>query len=69
MFEDEPWRRYGCNSFPFLAWELNMHQGHVYKFSSHFGELEHVFEVQIWIMDIKCLGNSISVWKGEMNRE
>ena len=46
MFEDEPGRRYGCNSFPFLAWDLNMHP-HMYKFSSHFGELEHVFKVQI----------------------
>ena len=25
MFEDEPGHRYGCNSFPFLAWDLNMH--------------------------------------------
>ena len=64
MFEDEPGRRYGCNSFPFLAWDLIKHAPKdtcMYNFSSHFGELEHVFVVQILIMDIKCLGNSISV--------
>ena len=47
MFEDKPGRGYGCNLFPFLASDLNMHQGHMYNFSSHFGELEHVFVVQI----------------------
>ena len=48
MFEDEPGHRYGCNSFPFLAWDLNMHpQGNMYVFSSHFGALEHVFVVRI----------------------
>ena len=25
MFEDDPGPRYGCNSFPFLTWDLNMH--------------------------------------------
>ena len=25
MFEDEPRRRSGCNSVPYLAWDLNMH--------------------------------------------
>ena len=25
MFEDERRRRSGCNSFSFLAWDLNMH--------------------------------------------
>ena len=34
----------------------------MYNFSSHFGELEHVFVCHIWIMDIKCLVNSISVY-------
>ena len=35
-------------------------QGNMYIFSSHFGALEHVFVVRIWIMDIKCLENSIN---------
>ena len=64
MFEDELGRRYGCNSFPFLAWDLIKYAPKdtcMYNFFGHFGELEHVFVVQIWIMDIKCLGNSISV--------
>ena len=64
MFEDEPGRRYGCNLFPFLAWDLIKHapkDTRIYNFSSHFGELEHVFAIPIWIMDIKCPGNSISV--------
>ena len=50
MFEDEPRRMYGCNSFSFLAWDLIKHAPKdtcMYNFSSHFGELEHVFDVQI----------------------
>ena len=35
-------------------------QGNMYVFSSHFGALEHVFVVRIWMMDIKCLENSIN---------
>ena len=35
-------------------------QGNLYIFSSHFGALEHVLVVQIWIMYIKCLKNSIN---------
>ena len=50
MFEDEPGRWYGSNSFPFLACMGPKHASMdtcMYIFSSHFGELEHVFEVQI----------------------
>ena len=50
MFEDEPGHRYGCNSFPFVAWDLIKHAPKdtcMYNFSSHFGELEHVFVVHI----------------------
>ena len=47
MLEAEPGCRDGCKLFPFLAWDLNMHQGHMYDFSSHFGALEHVFVVRI----------------------
>jgi hypothetical protein len=32
-----------------------------YDFSTHFGALEHVHVVQIWIMHIKCLENSVNV--------
>ena len=35
-------------------------QGNMYVFSSHFGALEHVFVVRIWMIDIKCLENSIN---------
>ena len=52
MFEDEPGRRYSYNSFPFLAWDLNMHPRTHVLFFAIFGELEHVFVVQICIMDI-----------------
>ena len=69
MFEDEPWHRYGCNSFPFLAWDLNMHPRTHVHFSCHFGALENVFVVRIWIMDIKCLENSINEKNGQTNPE
>ena len=48
MFEDEAGHRYGCNSFPFLAWDLIKHAPKdtcMYNFSRHFDELEHVFVV------------------------
>ena len=65
MFEDEPGHQYGCNLFPFLEWDLNMHpRTHVW-FLSHFGWLKHVFVVWIWIMDIKCLENLINIWPNE----
>ena len=50
MIEDEPGQWYGCHSFPFLAWDLIKHAPKdtcMCNFSSHFGELEHVFVVQI----------------------
>ena len=35
-------------------------QGHMHIFSSHFGALEHVAVVQIYIMDyIKCIENLV----------
>ena len=36
-------------------------QGNMYVFSSHFGALEHVFVVWIWIMDIK-LPRKLNYW-------
>ena len=49
------------NSFSFRSMgPKHAPQGHMYIFSSHFGALEHVFVVRIWIMDIKCLENSIN---------
>ena len=38
-------------------------QGHIYDFSTHFGALDHVPVVQIWMVHIKCLENSVIVQK------
>ena len=54
-----------------LSWRDTM-ATFMYNFSSHFGELEHVFEVQIWIMDyIKCMENLVisNIYNGQMNPE
>ena len=43
------------NSFPFLAWDLSMHpRTHIWFFNNLYA-LEHVHEVQIWIMYINSL--------------
>ena len=46
------------NSFPFLAWDLNMHPRDI---STNLYALEHVHVVQIWIMHIKCVENPVNV--------
>ena len=43
------------NSFPFLAWDLSVHQGHRFDFSTNLYALEHVHVLQIWIMHINAL--------------
>ena len=48
------------NSFPFLAWDLPCTQGHRFDFSTNLYALEHVHVVQIWIMHIKCIENSVN---------
>ena len=53
-----PW----CLKFiPFLAWDIIMHQGHKFDFSTSLYALENVHVVQFWIMHIKCLGNPVNV--------
>ena len=47
------------NSFPFLAWDLSMHTRTHIWFCSQCA-LEHVHVVQIWIMHIKCIENSVN---------
>ena len=48
------------NSFPFLAWDLSMPEGHKFEFSTNLYALEHVHVVHIWIMHIKCIKNSVN---------
>ena len=48
------------NSFLFLAWDLSMHPRTQIWFSTNLNALEHVHVVQIWIMHIKCIENSVN---------
>ena len=48
------------NSFPFLAWDLSMHPRTQIWFSTNLYALEHGHVVQIWIMHIKCIENSVN---------
>ena len=43
------------NSFPFLAWDLCMHQWHRFDFSTNLYALVYVHVAQIWIMHINAL--------------
>ena len=63
MFAAE-WRWQGVwHSFPFLAWDLSMHPRTHIWFSTNLYALEHVHVVQIWIMHMKCLENTVNVQK------
>ena len=48
------------NSLPFLAWDLSMHQAHIFDFSTNLYALEHVYVVQILIMHINALKNPVN---------
>ena len=57
------------NSFPFLAWDLEIHpRTHTCDFSNNFGALEHVLVVQIWIMHIKCPETQLMYKKAKRTR-
>ena len=60
MFAAEPWCQGNWNSFPFLACYLKMHP-RTHMFLTHFGALEHVHVVEMWIMQIKCLENTVNI--------
>ena len=47
-------------SFPSLAWDLEIHPRTHMWFLTNFHALEYVHVVQIWIMHIKCLENSVN---------
>ena len=48
------------NSFPFLAWDLNMHPRTQIWFLNQFICTGACALVQIWIMHIKCLENPVN---------
>ena len=50
-----PW----CLKFIFLAWDVSMHQGHIFAFSTNLYVLDHVHVVQILIMHINALKNQL----------
>ena len=53
----------GWNPFPFLAWDLSMHPRTHIWFLTNLCALEHVHVVQIWIIHIKCIKNSVNAYK------
>ena len=69
IFLAEPRRPDVWISFPFLAWDLEIHPRTHMWFSTNFGALEHVLIVQIWIMHIKCPEIQLMYKKGQTNPE
>ena len=67
MFPAQTWRPNFGISFPFLAWDLEIHPRTHMWFSTNFGALEHVLVVQIRIMHIKCQKTQIMYKKGQTN--
>ena len=67
-FKNEVYQCFPCNqrchgvrkSFPFLAWDLSMHPRTKIWFFMNLYALEHAHVVQIWIMHIKCIENSVN---------
>jgi hypothetical protein len=69
MFSAEPRRPDVWISFPFLAWDLEIHPRTHMWFLTNFGALEHVLAVQIWIMHIKWPETQLMYKKGQLNPE
>ena len=69
MFSAEPRRPDVWISFPFLACNLEITQGHTCDFSTNFGAREHVLVVQILIMHIKWPETQLMYKKGQPNPE
>ena len=67
IFPVEPRRPDVWISFPFLAWDLEIHPRPHMWFWTNFCALEHVFLVQIWIMHIKCPEIQLMYKKGQTN--
>ena len=69
IFSADPRRPDVRISFPFLAWELEIHPRTHMRFSTNLDALEHLLVVQIWIMHIKCPVIQLMYKQGQTNTE